>query len=297
LSYLTRRQLLTGRVARRGVATPAIRPREEWAGDRAPKGPLDTEDVRFLIVHHSASHNGHSAAETPAILRSFYEFHTSGRGWNDIAYNFLIDSEGGIWEGRAGSLEGPVAGDATGGNQGFAQLVCVIGDFDTDRPTGSAVSSLTSLLAWLADRYDIPTAPGSEVEFVSRGSNRHPVGTEVRTPTITGHRAMSRTSCPGENLNTYVVGELMSDVEEARVAAEPSTTLTSTTTSTETTSTTAVTSTSRHTAANSTIPGNTGLPSAASETSPVSGVFAVAGALVVCLSGLIVWRRRRIGGD
>ncbi|HEY7824423.1 MAG TPA: N-acetylmuramoyl-L-alanine amidase, partial [Acidimicrobiia bacterium] len=110
--------------------------------------------MRFLIVHHSASRNGHSGADAPGILRSFYDYHTSAeKGWNDIAYNFLIDADGGIWEGRAGSLDGPVAGDATGGNQGFSQLVCIIGDYNTARPSQASLSSLVWLLAWLADRY------------------------------------------------------------------------------------------------------------------------------------------------
>lgn len=98
-----------------------INPRSAWAIDRPPKGPLPAEDVRFLLVHHSASQAGHTPEQAPAILRSFYDDHTSAEnGWSDIAYNFLIDSGGGIWEGRSGSIAGAVAGDATGGNQGSA---------------------------------------------------------------------------------------------------------------------------------------------------------------------------------
>ncbi len=179
----------------------AINPRETWATNRPPLGPLDEEDVRFLIVHHSASRNGHTGGDAPGIIRSFYDYHTSPeKGWNDIAYNFLIDADGGIWEGRAGSLDGAVAGDATGGNQGFSQLVCIIGDYNTAQPSQASLSSLVWLLAWLADRYDISTSPGAEVTFTSRGSNKHPAGDSVTTPTITGHRTMSQTTCPGENL-------------------------------------------------------------------------------------------------
>lgn len=221
-----------------------INPRETWATNRPPLGPLDAEDVRFLIVHHSASRNGHTGADAPGIIRSFYDYHTSPeKGWNDIAYNFLIDADGGIWEGRAGSLDGPVAGDATGGNQGFSQLVCIIGDYNTARPTQASLSSLVWLLAWLADRYGISTSPGAEVTFTSRGSNKHAAGDSVTTPTITGHRTMSQTTCPGDNLNAYVVGSLMADVESARSGGSPSPSPTSstTTTSTTTTSTTSTT--------------------------------------------------------
>lgn len=199
---------------------PDIHPRSEWATDRPPRGPLAAEEVRFLLVHHSASRSDHEPGDAPAILRSFYDFHTSPeKGWIDIAYNFLIDSGGGIWEGRAGSLDGPVAGDATGGNQGFSQLVCLIGDYNETEPTPASLGSLVAVLAWLADRHGIDTSPGAEVTFTSKGSNLRPSGEAVTAPTIAGHRVMSRTTCPGSNLNAYVVGELMADVTGARRAA------------------------------------------------------------------------------
>jgi hypothetical protein len=194
-----------------------VYPRSEWGNDRPPRGKPVEEEVRFLLVHHSASHTGHTSADAPAILRSFYDYHTGpDKGWNDIAYNFLIDAGGGAWEGRAGSLDGPVAGDATGGNQGFSQLVCVIGDYNTAQPSQASLSTLVALLAWLADRYRLDTGPTSQVTFTSRGSNVWPSGTSVTTPTITGHRSMSRTSCPGANLTSYVEGDLMADVTSAR---------------------------------------------------------------------------------
>lgn len=205
-----------------------INPRSAWAIDRPPKGPLPAEEVRFLLVHHSASRAGHTAEEAPGILRSFYDYHTSAeKGWNDIAYNFLIDSGGGIWEGRSGSIAGAVAGDATGGNQGFSQLVCLIGDFNTSNPSGAAVGSLIDLLAWLADKHGVATAPGSQVSFTSKGSNLWPAGSTVNTATITGHRTMSTTSCPGTNLNQIVATSLTADVHASRTGIPAPSTSTS----------------------------------------------------------------------
>ena len=156
-------------------------------------------DVRFLLVHHSASPNGYRAEQSIGYLRSFYNYHTSSaKGWPDMAYNFLVDSYGQIFEGRQGSLISPVRGDATGGSQGYALLCCFIGDHRDVAPTGTAQSAMVALLAWLAGTYNIDPAPGSTTEFVSRGSNLHAEGTVVLTPTITGHRTMSRTSCPGD---------------------------------------------------------------------------------------------------
>jgi len=280
---------------------PVINPRSAWAIDRPPKTEPNEEDVRFLIVHHSASHNGHSGSDAPAILRDFYDFHTGpSRGWADIAYNFLIDVDGGIWEGRAGSIEGPVAGDATGGNQGFTQLVCLIGNFDGAGPSPDALASLVELMAWLAERYDISTAPGAEVSFVSRGSNLHTAGAEVTTPTITGHRTMSQTSCPGTQLNGYVVAGLSADVDARRVSFAASTTTStapSTTTTAPTTTTTVPTTTT--TASPSTSSATTRPPTTPPLTSgegDLSGPGWVSGAtvVVVTLGGLLVWRHRRM---
>jgi hypothetical protein len=257
-----------------GVGVPraqalAINARSTWAVDRPPLGPLNPETVKFLIVHHSASRNGHTSAEAPSILRSFYDFHTGPeKGWNDIAYNFLIDSGGGVWEGRAGSLDRPVAGDATGGNQGFSQLVCLIGDYNAAQPSAASLTSLVSLLAWLADRYGVATEPGSTVTFKSRGSNRWPEGTRVETKTITGHRTMSQTTCPGNNLNSYVVGGLMADVTAARggEVVTPTTQVTTTTAPTTTTTAPPTTTTTARPTTTAAVPSSSTSPPGPSTT-------------------------------
>ena len=278
---LTRRQFIGAAaglsLASSGLALPArsltINPRESWAEGLDPKGPLQSEDVRFLIVHHSASFNGHTPAQVPDILRGWFNFHTGSRGWNDIAYNFVIDSEGGVWEARKGSIAGPVAGDATGGNQGYTQLVCVIGDTNTQAATPAAHASLVSVLAWLGDRYGVSTANGAEVTFESRGSNKWPAGTSVTTPTIAGHRDMSKTSCPGDSLYSYVTGSLMSDVESARGGSPPPTSPTTTSTSsTTTTSTSTTTSSTTSTTTTSSTSTTTTVPSTTTSVAPTTTV-------------------------
>ncbi len=109
-----------------------------------------------------------------------------------------------MFEARAGSLGGAVVADATGGSQGFAQLVCLLGDFTNTMPSNEAITSLTRVLAWLADRHGVATTPGSIVSFISRGSNKWPAGTEVTAATISGHRDMSETTCPGDTFYPFV---------------------------------------------------------------------------------------------
>lgn len=205
---------ITAVVPAQGV--PAIVPRAEWGPDLAPTGPIpDEPDVRFLLVHHTVNANDYGPDDAVGLLAGIHRFHTTDRGWPDIAYNFLIDRFGTVYEGRTGSLAGPKAADATGGSQGFAQLCCFIGDHSVEPPSDAALGSMVGMLAFLGDRHGLDLAPGATTTFTSRGSNRRPAGEEVTTPTISGHRDMSSTACPGDAAYTMVA-----DGTFARLATE-----------------------------------------------------------------------------
>jgi N-acetylmuramoyl-L-alanine amidase len=176
-----------------------IYPRDAWGANLPPTGPIAVETPQFFLVHHTASSNAYSSAA--GLIQATYAFHTSAaKGWSDVCYEFFIGRDGDVWEGRAGALTGPVVADATGGSQGFAQLICLLGDFTSQLPTAAAQESLVKVLAWLSDRYDIDISPGATTSFISRGSQRWAAGTPITTPTITGHRDMSFTACPGDAL-------------------------------------------------------------------------------------------------
>jgi len=201
--------------------------RQSWGADLpAPAGmPAEAPgDVRVLLVHHSASANGYGEAAVTDQIRQFHALHTGPeKGWPDVAYNFFVDRFGRVWEGRAGSIDGPVIGDATGGNQGFSQLVCLIGNFVAEEPTPEALDSLVGVLAWLAGREGVDVTPGATTSFTSRGSNRWPAGTTVETTTIAGHRDMSQTACPGDAAYARVRGDLPALVAQRVVDMTPTT--------------------------------------------------------------------------
>ena len=266
----------------------AIWPRDAWAPG-PPVGPLAAEEVRFLLVHHTAASTQHRASDVPGLLGAMYRFHTGEKAWPDIAYNFLVDREGGVWEGRAGSLAGPVAPDATGGSQGFAQLVCFIGDFTGELPSAAALAAGTRTLAWLAQRYGVSTAPGATVSFTSRGSNRWPAGVGVTTATIAGHRDMSTTACPGNTFYPYVHNGLQRDVQAARggslsapATASPATSAPATTAPPSTTPPTAApastTSAASTTGASSTAPASSNEPATTTAADPSTAAAATTAA-------------------
>jgi hypothetical protein len=257
--------------------------------------------VRFLLVHHSAGPNEYAASDVPGILRGIYDFHTGTKAWPDIAYNFFVDRYGGVWEGRSGSLDAPIRGDATGGSQGFAQLCCLLGTFTDTPPTTEAHTALVGLLARLADTYGVDTAPGATTTFVSRGSNRWPAGTAVTATTIAGHRDMSQTACPGDAVYARIAdGSLAREVSARRVGVVATTTSTTaaptTTTVAETTTSSAVTTTTTSTTSTSTT-----LAVAAPTTAVVAieetgrsgpAVVAAVGAACVVAAAIALRRRR-----
>jgi hypothetical protein len=106
--------------------------------------------------------------------------------------------------------------DATGGSQGFAQLVCMMGNYHENAPAPEMIESCCWLLAHLADRYGVDTRAGATTEIISRGSNKWPAGTAVTARTIAGHREMSATLCPGDFVQPLLDREIPERVARYR---------------------------------------------------------------------------------
>lgn len=65
--------------------------RREW-GARKPKDRTyqDPRSVRELFIHYSESPSSSSIRNQKQTMRDLQDFHMDGRGWSDIAYNYLI---------------------------------------------------------------------------------------------------------------------------------------------------------------------------------------------------------------
>lgn len=113
--------------------------------------------------------------------------------------------------------------DATGGNQGYSQLVCLLGNFHENSPTAEMLDTLERLLAWLAVRYGLNTEVGATATFVSRGSNKWPAQSEVTGRVISGHRDMSLTVCPGDFVYPLLETEIPERVNALVRADAPTT--------------------------------------------------------------------------
>jgi hypothetical protein len=184
----------------RTTAQPTIYSRAQWGANESWRNgrPRYNSTILQAHIHHSASGNGYSQADVPALIRSFYRYHTKSLGWSDIAYNFLIDSFGTVWEGRYGGIDQPVRGAHTLGFNASSTGICVIGNLDSAKPTQATLDSLAKLAAWKLAAYG--RDPQGWTQVTSEGSDKFKSGRVVTLPVIDGHRDTNDTACPGGNL-------------------------------------------------------------------------------------------------
>ena len=149
-----------------------------------------------IIVHHSASAS--TSNDFPAVVRSYWDFHVNVNGWDDIGYNWLIDGEGVVYEGRGSGTRG--AHFSCMNNQTTG--ICMIGNFETATPTPTAIAALEDLIAWEAcDKMILPADSSNHITSGALLAN------------ISGHRdgnnlpnSCTSTVCPGANLYPLLPG-------------------------------------------------------------------------------------------
>ncbi len=186
-----------------GPGQPPIIARRAWARGMAP--PRVTPEygaVQMAFVHHTENPNGYSPAEVPAMLLAIYAFHRYVNGWNDIGYNFVIDSYGRIFEARAGGIGEPVVGAHAGGYNLYSSGVAVLGSFMSTPVSAAARSALERLLAWKLSLHGVPAEGSVTVRVNPAGASysRFPANARVALPRIAGHRDGDSTDCPGDVL-------------------------------------------------------------------------------------------------
>jgi len=139
--------------------------------------------VTHLIVHHSAGSN--TSSDWAARVRSIWNYHVNSNGWDDIGYNWLIDPNGVLYQGRGDDLQGAHFCGTNVGTMG----ICMMGTYSTVQPTDESVSILEQLLAWKCCNRDIDP---EDFEF-------HP-NSGLNLFNISGHRDGCSTACPGDSL-------------------------------------------------------------------------------------------------
>lgn len=161
------------------------------------------DPLQKLIVHHTAGRN--DDPNPAATIRAIYYNHAIQRGYGDIDYNFLVDAQGRVYEGRRAWLDTPATnpiGEDLAGNvvrgaharhyNDATVGIALLGNFTDALPTSAARTALVNLLAWKAERHGLD--PKGKSTYVN------PVdGTTKSLYNISGHRNVNSTACPGQD--------------------------------------------------------------------------------------------------
>lgn len=188
------------------VGRPAFVSRTAWGnpqGEGAPQAPPAYYTANHLVVHHTADSNTLAPGTTWADrVRAIWSFHTYSRAWGDIGYNWLIDPNGVIYAGRAGSTD--PSRDAVGfhdtANYG-SMGVSMIGTYTDVAPSAATINSLVEILAWKAGQRGIDARASSYYYGCARSSYCGPYNSGAVVANISGHRQVTpgHTTCPGDS--------------------------------------------------------------------------------------------------
>lgn len=190
---------------------PKIITRSEWNADESKMiWPAQYAKVEKIVIHHTASLNlvpdSDGSGEYKNMVNNIYTYHNGKKTWfdedgeymgfGDIGYNYLIDPNGNIYEGRFGG-NGVVAGHVNGYNVGSVGI-SVLGRYqDYFDSVNNAVSShlvtpaikksLENLVGFLAANNNI------DLDKITNFYGKNIDG-------LTGHKDLTPTICPGNEL-------------------------------------------------------------------------------------------------
>lgn len=146
---------------------PLILPRSTWDNSPAlnklmtwfPESVIsatstsDWQPVERIVVHYTATPNNDSYSAI-ARLQNIYRFHAVTNNWGDIGYNYLIDQQGRIYEGRFGGngVRGAHAYNSKQkNNYNYGSVgISLIGTYDTSDISPPMYDSLARLIGWLS---------------------------------------------------------------------------------------------------------------------------------------------------
>jgi hypothetical protein len=173
------------------LPAPRLVRRSEWGARPFNCGTPDAQPFyTYLTLHHTAGIKAANLEEGKRVVKDIQTFHIDGRGWCDIGYQFLMDSQGNLYQGRPFMNEavplaqvpqlviGAHVANGNTGNVGLSVLGCYHppeGTSCRDVASAALVDSIQAAFAYLADAYN------------------------VKADNLRGHRDFNSTSCPGDN--------------------------------------------------------------------------------------------------
>ena len=165
------------------AATPKTEPvaaQRGVAGEWAPAVPANA--WKYIVIHHSA---------TPAGSAAVFDREHKAKGWDELGYHFVIGngtlSKDGLIEVGPRWPKQKWGAHARTANQEYNNYgigICLVGNFDLDRPTVAQLRSVARLTAHLMRTYKIPASR------------------------VKGHGETKPTDCPGRHCSIAEIKRL-----------------------------------------------------------------------------------------
>lgn len=182
-----------------------ILPNKTYAmsGERAwiPNAPA--RDWKWIVIHHSASPSGSAAV---------FDKEHKAKGWDELGYHFVIgngtDSGNGQIEVGSRWPKQKWGAHAKTPDNRFNDTgigICLVGNFDIERPTSAQLASVAKLVAYLQSTYHI-----SSDHIVGHGMVHNLAG------------GGTVTDCPGKHLNLAAIRQSAAQKLAAAGAEVPS---------------------------------------------------------------------------
>jgi len=166
--------------------------RAEWTKG-APIAWRLREGGRFdrITIHHQGGKTNKTLNRNAVVaeIDSVYAGHRH-KNYGDIAYHFIVDYAGRVWEGRSLAYEGAHVSHNNKNNIG----ILVLGNFEKQEPSKDSLESMKKLAVVLRSRF---------------GIKHH---------RVYGHRDIGASLCPGRNLYPHVVAIRSSGGARTKVA-------------------------------------------------------------------------------
>ena len=179
-----------------GCTQPAYQGRNDWCpSGNCPKSSNPSAiNPTHIVVHHSAGQT--SSSDFAAVVRSYWDYHVNSRGWADIGYNWLVDPNGVVYEGRGDRIRGAHSPCMNA----IATGICFIGNYEGGtQPSSEGMQALKDMIAWDATDKNIDVNTSGYVSTLG-GNIEHISGHKDGFDQYPASNCTS-TACPGANLH------------------------------------------------------------------------------------------------
>jgi hypothetical protein len=182
------------------VITVKIISRDNWGAKPNKTKFSKLGEVKGLVIHWSAYPIAVGNQAEMDQCKKIQRLHQEDRGWNDVAYNFLVGDTGQIYEGRGfGNRSAAQGGNSRQeinyNNKHYVAVCWLGGSKATDKPSNKALKSVK----WLHEQ----------------------VGGELKP-----HSSFKQTACPGDAwrqwiLDVQAIDDINKWVKDTPNKAEP----------------------------------------------------------------------------